>query len=161
METLDTLKLLSQLVRRLRSEFRVGEWSRKPIEILRIELSAHTRQASCDWLIRPVDSWDQSMPEPARSRLQSQQVLHDALAMRRMIFRRFSELRSIELRAFRDAPGGQQELVLAGTVHRADDVPESVPSLAMRAHLSGFQFMQVDGVLSALPYEGMPYSHRA
>jgi len=160
MDALDFLDRFSLLTRRLRSRMRIGELSRRPLEILRMEMLTNARQVSCDWLIRPIDPWDETMPESTRAKLQSQQVLHDALAMRGVIFRRFPAIQTIELRAFRDGSRGVHELVLAGSMRRGDEVPTSIPSLAMRAHLSGFQFVQVDGVLNALPYEGLRYSHK-
>lgn len=75
--------------------------------------------------------------------------------MRAFIFRYSPESRSANLHAFRMNENGAHELVIAGTMHRSDDMPRSLPSLAMRAHLFGFHFIQDEGALTALPYDGL------
>ena len=149
---------VSRWIKRLRARMSVGTLSRAPLEILRIELLVSNKRISCDWLIRPLDEWDDFQPAATRAKLQSQQALRDALAMRKLLFRLFPEARTTEICAYRVGAGGEHELVLAGTVQRGDDVPRSVASLTMRAHLSGFRFVMVDGALCALPLDRVRYA---
>ena len=155
MQELTLLGCVSQILNRLRRRMRTGVYSRRPLEILRLEVALASRHVCCDWFIRPADEWDQCLSASARVKLQSQQVLQDALLMRALIFQHFPEIRTTDLCAFRQAEGGTRELILTGAMQRDDEMPSSVRSLAMRAHLFGFQFMQNDGVLCALPFDGV------
>jgi hypothetical protein len=158
MDDLNLLYEFSRLIKRLRARMRVGALSRAPLEILRVELITNSKCVSCDWLIRPLDKWDEFQPAATQAKLQSQQALRDALAMRKLLFRLFPAARTTELCAYRVGPGGAHELVLAGTVQRGDDVPRSVASITMRAHLAGFRFVLVDGALCALPLDRARYA---
>jgi hypothetical protein len=138
----------SEFIRRIRVVMRFGEFSRAPLELLRLQVRMGV--AECDWLVRPPDPWDVNLPEQLRETNQSLQALRDALKMREMLFAAFRELRSAEFRVFRRTAHQEQELIMVGTIHREDEIPPRIPSLVMRAKLCGFRFWLSDGVLMAM-----------
>jgi len=139
---------VGDFLRNVRSVLRFGEWSRGPLKLLRIEMKK--ADVWCDWMTRPVDVWDIELPQQASEQNFTMQTLDDALKVRTMLFDTFSGIRTAELRAFRVSPGGEPELVLAGTALRDDRQPAKNISLAMQAKLLGFRFTVADGSLTRL-----------
>jgi hypothetical protein len=70
--------------------------------------------------------------------------------MRDILFAAFRELRSAELRVFRESADETTELVITGSVRRDDEVSPRIASVVMRANLSGFRFSLSDGALNAM-----------
>jgi hypothetical protein len=139
---------LSELLRRARFELRFGEWSRRSLELLRIEVS--NKEACCDWLARPADEWDAYIPMHAAAKNFTAQTLDDAIKIRAMLFSVLDEVQTAELQAFRTLPDHRRELILTGTVFRHDTLPARSVSLAMQAKLLGFHFTLADGSLIRL-----------
>lgn len=142
---------VANFVRRLRTQMRFGELSRSPLELLRFTLQGDT--AECDWLARPADAWDEVLPRQVGERNASMQALHDAVAIRKMIFALLREIRTVELRAFRQSAREPPRLVISGTVIRQEAEVAKVTSPVMRAKLYGFRFWLDDGVLVTLQPE--------
>lgn len=139
---------ISEFLRRTRFELRFGEWSRKPLRLLRIEVK--NSEASCDWLARPADEWDAYIPAHTSAKNFAAQTLEDAITVRALLFSVLDDVQTAELRAFRALPEDGRELVLTGTVSRDDKLPSRQTSLAMQAKLLGFHFTLADGSLIRL-----------
>ena len=144
-------------IRKVRSLMRVGEYSREPLDVMRIEVTKS--EAACDWMTRPPDVWDLDLPRHVRERNYTMQALQDAIKMRAMMFSNFRNVRSAELRAYQRRESEEPALVLTGTVHRNDDEPARAVSTAMRATLLGFRFCLTDGVMVALSECSPPISN--
>jgi len=142
---------IGDLLRKIRSELRFGEWSRGSLHLIRIEV--REKDASCDWLARPADEWDAFIPPRASAKHFALQALEDAIQVRSMIFTTLARVQSAELRAFRATPDGERELILVGSIDRSDKLPARSASLAMQAKLLGFHFTLSDGSLIRLGEE--------
>ena len=140
----------ARFVRIAHKKMRLGEFSREPVKLLRIEW--RTDSVECDWLMRSSDLWDEDLPTHLAKENQTLQALRDALTLRDTIFRSFPEIAKAELRMFRVDARDQLELMMTGSVDRANLVSERVASITMRARLCGFQFsMSAAGVLEGRP----------
>ena len=151
------LSEIGDFVRKLRIQARFGELSREPLRLLRFELL--DGRAECDWIARPADQWDSGLMPRTSERHVSEQALHDAIAVRDLLFRALPDLRSALVRAYRPSPEGNPELVITGGVSRDQYPPVTVRSLTMRAKLFGLQFSLDDGVLENLQpedFSGLP-----
>ncbi len=128
----------AKLVRRTQRKLRQGEYSREPLQLLRIEWKKGL--VECDWLMRAPDPWDVDLPENVACQNQTHQALKDALSLRDVIFDSFPAVASADLRMYRmDADQGL-ELVMTGSVSRSNEVLQRVASVVMRARLCGFNF---------------------
>jgi hypothetical protein len=142
-----------EFVRRIRTRVMLGDLSRAPLGLLRMELNAHT--AKCECIARLPDRWDAGLPHHVGQRHASIQALRDAIAVRGLLFRIFPDLCSAEIRIYRRAACDRLELIVAGHVSRDQGAPAAVRSLAMRAKLLGFHFWLDEGVLEHLQPEGV------
>lgn len=132
----------------MRGQPRFGSLSRKHLNLLRFEIRRSA--VECDWVARPSDEWDSTLPRVVGERNTSRQALEDAMAVRTLIFRTFASVENAQLRVYRQLPDGSLELIVKGWVRRAERAPVAVRSLAMRAKLCGFQFWLDEGVLEPL-----------
>ncbi len=142
-ELLETADFLSRAHRRMR----YGTFSREPLRLLRLEWKETT--VECDWLMRAPDPWDRVLSQRLAQEHRSLQALRDALRLRDLVFDAFPRLSQADLRMYRQEPGQQLEMLMSGTVHRANEILQRVPSVAMRAKLCGFEFSLAEGVLKA------------
>jgi hypothetical protein len=142
---------LGYLVRVWQLRMRFGELSRAPLRLLRIEV--RDEEAECDWMARPADEWDNDLQPAIGKRNASLQALKDAMAIREVLFRALPEVHSAVFRVYRQPVREPPELIIAGTVHRGDEVSFSVRSPAMQAKLYGLHFWMDDGVLEVLKSE--------
>ncbi len=142
---------VADFVRSLRREMRFGQLSRAPLRLLRLELLEKT--VVCDWMARPADLWDASLPQPVKDRNESQQALADAISIRDLIFDALPVLDLAVLRAFRQSAREPPELIIAGSICRDDPGIRQQASLVMQAKLSGFHFSLRDGRLDSMPSE--------
>jgi len=138
----------ADFLRRERRKMRYGQFSREPLELLRLEWKANALE--CDWLMRPADQWDVDLPARVVEENQTVQALRDALTLRNIVFESFPRVDNAELRVFRIGADSLPELVMSGSVVRTNEVFERVASIAMRARLCGFRFTQGDGSLQRL-----------
>ncbi len=145
---------VADFLRETRRQLRFGELSRSPLRLLRLELQG--AKAECEWIARPPDVWDASLRPHTRNCNASAQALQDALAMRDLLFGELPEIQTAVLRAYREIEGQVPELIIAGTVARADTAPLGIRSIAMRAKLHGLRFWLDDGILEALQQEKTP-----
>ncbi len=143
--TMTSLKVAGQFLRKARKRMRMGELSREPAKLLRIEWRDDC--VECDWLMRPSDHWDADLPPRLAKENQTLQSLRDALTLRKMIFNSFPSVMRAELRMYRRDSDGQLELLMTGSVARTNEVVERVASVVMRARLCGFRFNLASGVL--------------
>ena len=141
---LDTSNFVSQTRRKLR----FGELSREPLRLLRLEWKDDS--VACDWLMRPSDPWDSYLPLPLARENQTLQALRDALELRESIFRCFPAVEHACLRMFRSDQNGRLEVLMTGSVSRANEVLPRVASVAMRAKLCGFNFTLAEGDLKSM-----------
>jgi len=138
----------ADFLRRARRKMRYGEFSREPLELLRLEWKGNALE--CDWLMRPADRWDVDLPARVVEENLTLQALRDALRLRNIVFDSFPRVDNAELRMFRIGDDDLPELVMSGSVVRANEVFERVASVAMRARLCGFRFTQGDGSLQRM-----------
>ena len=138
----------ADFLRRARRKMRYGEFSREPLELLRLEWKGNALE--CDWLMRPADLWDVDLPARVVEENLTLQALRDALRLRNIVFESFPRVDNAELRMFRVGADDLPELVMSGSVVRANEVLERVASVAMRARLCGFRFTQGDGSLQRM-----------
>lgn len=138
----------ADFLRRARRKMRYGEFSREPLELLRLEWKGNALE--CDWLIRPPDRWDVNLPTRVIEENQTLQALRDALRLRNIVFESFPRVDNAELRMFRVGADDLPELVMSGSVVRTNEVFERVASIAMRARMCGFRFTQSDGSLQRM-----------
>ena len=142
------LQGLGTFVRQLKLQARFGALSRARLRLLRVQIEGE--RAECDWLARPPDVWDSNLPAAVGKRNASVQALKDAIAVRQLLFRALPELQDAALRVYRQTALGALELIIAGTVTRAERPSKAVRSLAMRAKLLGLRFWMDEGVLENL-----------
>jgi hypothetical protein len=135
-------------LRLLRAQMRFGDRSRAPLRFLHIEVRDVV--ARCDWIARAPDPWDTDLPVPAQERRASAQALEDALLLPELLFLALPNVRTAELRAFRETAGPFPELILEGSITAAARSSDRASSIAMRALLAGFRFRLEDGILRAL-----------
>ena len=138
----------AEFIRAVRAQMRFGEFSRAPLKMIRFELRGEF--VECDWLLRPGDPWDESLPQRAAAVNVSVQALKDAIRLREFLFYALPGVESASLRAFRESGSGELEMLISGAVVRGPELYRHMPSVAMRAKLLGFQFWMQDGVLEAL-----------
>jgi hypothetical protein len=53
-------------LRGLQAQLRFGESSQAPLRLLRLQMKEETFE--CDWVARPMDSWDMTLPGMSASR---------------------------------------------------------------------------------------------
>jgi len=140
-ELMQTADFLSRARRRMR----YGALSREPLRLMRLEWKETV--VECDWLMRAPDVWDRFLPQHLVRSHQSLQALRDALNLRDLVFAAFPRVSQAELRMFRREPDRPLEVLMCGTVHRANEIMQRVPSVAMRAKLCGFEFSLAEGIL--------------
>ncbi|MGH9562967.1 MAG: hypothetical protein ACRD3S_16065 [Terracidiphilus sp.] len=104
----------------------------------------------CDWLMRPPHPWDLDLPSHVGKENQTLQSMKDAMTLRAAIFDSFPAVTRADLRMYRADPEHRLELMMTGSVSRANDVFERVASMAMRAKLCGFHFNLRAGVLESM-----------
>jgi len=63
----------AELLRRTRRRLRQGEYSREPLQLLRIEWKKNS--VDCDWLMRAPDPWDVDLPKHVARQNQTHQAL--------------------------------------------------------------------------------------
>jgi hypothetical protein len=141
---------LADLVRQIRRQLRFGELSRAQLRMLRLEWRGDTLE--CEWMARPADPWDASLPDGVAERNQTVQALRDAMQIRDLVFDMLTEVNSAKFRVYRQS-GAEAELIITGTVAREDQPPPRVSSVVMRAKLYGLRFWLADGVLGTLQSE--------
>ncbi len=129
---------VSDFLRTAHRKLRLGRFSRVPIELLRLEWKSNS--VECDWLMRPSDPWDKDIPTRVAEEHLTLQALEDAICLRDLVFRCFSQVSTAELRMFRADADHGLDLVMTGTVNRSNEVMRRVSSLVMRARLCGFRF---------------------
>ena len=127
------------------TSLRVGELSREALTILRLEWRGG--YVECDWLMRPIDPWDRNLPQQKALEQQTLQAFRDALALRELVYASFTTAMDAQLRMFRADRDRRLELFMAGQTTRLNQYSNRVPSLAMRAKLSGFRFVLSNGIL--------------
>ena len=132
---------------RLQVQLRFGRLSRAPLRILRLEWRGD--HASCDWVARAQDAWDDDLPQHMGKSNASVQALEDAIQIRDLLFSTLRDISSATLRVYREGTDGSLELIITGTVTRSERFLYRVHSLAMRAKLYGFQFLLNEGDLMA------------
>jgi hypothetical protein len=140
---------ISDFVKRARTMARFDDLTRSPLRLLRLEW--RNNWAECDWLMRSPDPWDKFIPARLAQERETLQALRDALSLRNLIFESFIELDRAELRMFRTGADSQPELMMTGSLLRADEVLSRVASVAMQAKLCGFRFSMAEGVLDCMP----------
>ena len=142
---------VADFVRRTRRRLKFGEFSRAPLRLLRFELRISTLQTvECDWIARPSDAWDSSLPGQVREERESLQALADAIALRNLVFDALPKIESAVLRGFRQPAREPPEMIILGTLSREIPAMHRVSSLVMRAKLYGFCFCLEDGFLRPL-----------
>lgn len=143
---------VADFIRRLRREMRFGDFSRAPLQLLRLELRDKT--LACEWMARPPDIWDIELRKPVRDRNESLQALEDAIAVRDLAFDALPNLQTALLRAFRPSAAREPpELIIVGSIQRDDPEVHGRASLMMRAKLSGFHFCLEGQRLESIPVE--------
>lgn len=142
------LNEIAQFVRRSRRQMRSGELSREQLQVLRVEWKGDA--VECDWLMRPADPWDKYVPPRLATENETLQAMRDALKLRAIILRSFPGIGLAHLRMFRADANHGLELVMTGSVNRADAELHRVPSVMMRAKMCGFRFSVAEGTLRGL-----------
>jgi len=145
------LRQIADFIRAIRIGRRFGEVSRAPLKLLRFQVQAE--RVELEWLARPSDMWDETLPRPIRDQNFSFQALQDAIALREMLFELLPEVNEAEFRAFRQSARGIPALIIFGTVNREAPDLLRVTSPAMRAKLYGFHFKLQEGILGPLEME--------
>jgi len=140
---------VSQFLCRFRVQLRYGELTRAPLKLLRLTVLADS--VECDWLARPQDPWDADLPAKMGLRHASLQTLRDAIDVRSLLFRSFSNLDTAYFRIYRDSQDNKQEMIVSGCVQRNDHSSRRLHSLTMRARVLGFRFHLEDEKLLELP----------
>ncbi len=141
----------ADFVRRVRRQMRFGELSRAPLRLLCLELRGDA--AKCEWVARPRDPFDAHLTAGLGHQNETLQALHDVVAMRGLLFDAFPDIHTAEFRVYRQPAEGRSELIIAGMVTRADEAPQTVRSVVMRAKLCGLEFSLEGGALETLQSE--------
>ena len=128
----------SLFLRSLRVQMRVGELSRAPLRLVRLQIV--NRVVECDWLVRPADAWDADLSRSVQQRHATLQALRDAIDVRALLFDIMPQMETVHLRAFRESSNYVRELVIEGFAQRNDQSARGVHSLVMRAKILGFRF---------------------
>jgi len=139
---------IRNMVDQWRVRMRFGRLSRKPLDLVRLQLSGDALQ--CDWIVRPLDEWDRDLPPELTDGHETAQALEDALAVRDLLFFAVPGISNASLRAYRAVEGQQPELIIAGTVTKPEPLRWMIQSIVMHAKLCGFQFSLNNGRLEAL-----------
>ena len=142
----------------LRRRLRFGDFSRAPLEIVRLELRGD--RAECDWMARPPDAWDIDSDSTAAEECASWQALTDAVSLRALLLRELATVRTASLRGYRLSRLGEPEMIIAGTIERDEPHLLRIPSPAMRAKLCGFDFHLQEGSLLPLEVDA-PEAHQS
>jgi hypothetical protein len=135
-------------LRAVKAQLRFGEISRAPLRLMRLQMQEETFE--CDWIARPVDSWEMNLPHREREKKASAQALEDAMKLRDMLFGLIPEIRVAVLRVFRQSAREPPRLIIAGSVTQQLPAVKKVKSPVQRARLYGFRFWMNDGVLVPL-----------
>lgn len=141
---MNLIREAAEFVKKSCLSFRRGDFTREPLTILRLEW--RKGNVECDWLMRALDPWDSGLPEQRILERQTLQAFRDALDLRALIFDSFSAAMEAQLRMYRADRDHRLELLMIGRTSRLNQCSDRVPSLAMRAKLSGFQFVLTNGV---------------
>jgi len=139
------LWIVADFLRRMRIRMRFGKFSRAPLSLLRFQLQGDF--VRCDFLARPADDWDATLPSCVGERNATMQALLDAIGLRELLLDMFPEVQSAELRLYRQSAREPPRLIITGTVTREAPAVQKVTSPVMRAKLYGFRFSMNDGVL--------------
>jgi hypothetical protein len=140
---------INNVLCRLRLQMRFGRLSRKPLELLRLELRGDS--VACEWVARAPDPFDRSLPAHISERNATVQALEDAIAVRDLLFRALPHLTTADFRVYRESASDDPELIITGTVTRPEPVRYGIQSLIMRAKMCGFHFGLDDGRLVKQP----------
>src|ERR1700674_3688868 len=124
---------IADVLRAIRRRMRFGEFSRAPLRVLRLEVRGDT--AECEWLARPPDVWDETLPRHVGDSNVSVQTLKDALTLRELLLGELPGIQRAAFRVFRQAARESPELIITGTVTR-EKVRKGIRSLVMQAKLS-------------------------
>jgi hypothetical protein len=135
--------------RRLRVQMRFGELTRAPLQLVSFQVV--DKAADCNWIARPPDKWDAHLPRGIGQQHASLQAIRDAMDIRELLFATLPDIDSARLRVYRQPRRGGLELVITGSVDRADRPARNIRSLAMRANLLGFRFSLENGILEKYP----------
>ena len=103
-------------LRGLQAQLRFGDFRKAPLRLLRLQMKEETFE--CDWVARPMDSWDMTLPGHEREQKASVQAMEDAMKLRDMLFGLIPEVRVAVLRVFRQSAREPPRLIIAGTVTR-------------------------------------------
>src|SRR5260221_13849039 len=144
------LSQIGYFIRAQRTQMRFGELSRAPLRLLRLELRGNS--AECDLMCRPADEWDRDIPQRASDLNVSTQALHDAIAVRDLLFFALPGVDTASLRVFRESPSEEHQLIITASVAREQQAPRCVASAALRANLLGLQFRFEHVGLDASPW---------
>jgi hypothetical protein len=147
------MKLLSRFLESLGMGKHSHVLPQIPMDILRFEMIPAHERVNCDLMLRRIGSWDPAAVVGTRAKLQTQQTLLDALALRRLLFRNFPDISRARLRIFRTSNGGARELVLVGNIEAnvGDMARGSSPEI--QAKVCGFSFALADGILRDMTAE--------
>ena len=94
-----------------------GELSRSPLRLLRVQWTGEN--AECDWMARPPDTWDASLPKAVRQQHASVQALKDGMTLREVLFSALPGVPNAVLRAFRQSAREPPRLIIARHRHQA------------------------------------------
>src|ERR1700716_1003421 len=137
---------IGDFVRRMRAQFRFGDLSRAPLQLLRFEVQGDS--AECEWIARRPDPWDVDLPPSVRDRNVAQQALRDALRVRDLLFSILPDVSTVDFRVYRHC--APPDLIIVGKVERVQAILRGIRSLTMQAKLRGLQFRLEDGRLEPL-----------
>ncbi len=146
------MKLLHQMsyfARAIRHQVRYRKLSQCAFELLRVHLHGDT--VECDWLAHPSDILASDIQPALGERVESEQLLHDVIEARDLIFRALPNVTTATINVFRLTDKQSHERIIAGTVTRKKALRNDVRSVAMQARLCGLQFHMNDGRL--YPFE--------
>ena len=139
---------VSLFLKKFRTRLRVGEHSRSPLRMIRLQLNEGT--IWCDWVARDPDPWDSWLPQKIGQRHATLQALKDAIKARSLIFANVQDAEHALIRVYRCTADNTLETVIYGSLRRHGGGFRHVHSLVMRAKLLGFRFRLDDDVLTPL-----------
>lgn len=128
----------SQFLRDFRVQMRFGELTRAPLRLVHFQILDEA--VECDWLARPLDSWDADLSRNIQQRHASIQALRDAIDVRTLLFDLMPWMATAYFRIYRESPDYKREMIIEGCAHRNDHTSRNVHSLVMRAKVLGFRF---------------------